>query len=148
MRTALIVGTAILMTNCSTSAERRTEGIMAQIEEQVQLPKGALTLNHYARFYADAGGGQVVAVYMLPSLVEKVAAEECEQLTGIDTSRSVPCVSPEVRKVKAGERLWLSDHANLPFEVAPGCAVITLAFDVGQRRFDELSCVGHRPTDY
>lgn len=121
---------------------------MVQIERQVQLPKGALPLNDYARFYADAGHGQVVAVYMLPSLVERVAAEECEQLTAIDTSRSVACVSPEIRKVKAGERLWISDHANLPFEVTPGCEVITLAFDVGRRNFDELSCVGHRPTSY
>ena len=85
---------------------------------------------------------------MLPSVIERVAADQCEQLTDIDTSKSVPCVSSEIGKVKAGDRLWVGGHEKLPFEVAPGCEVITLGFDVERRRFVELGCVGHRPADY
>ena len=148
MKTAGIAATVILLTGCSPPEERRNEALMAQIEKQVQLPTGALPLNDYARFYADAGRGEVAAVYMLPSVIEKMAAEQCEQLTGIDTSKSVPCVSSENGKMKAGQRLWVGGHENLPFEVAPGCEVITLGFDVERRRVVELGGVGHRPADY
>jgi hypothetical protein len=148
MRTATIVAMVILLTSCSTPEERRNEAIMVEIEKQVQLPKGALPLNDYARFYADAGRGEVAAVYMLPSVIEKMAAEECEQLTGIDTSKNVPCATSEIGKVKAGERQWVGGHENLPFEVAPGCEVITLGFDSGRRRVVEVGCVGHRPAHY
>ena len=147
MRTATIAAMVILLTSCSTPEERRNEALMVQIEKQVHLPKGALPLNAYARFYADAGRGEVVAVYMLPSVIEKMAADQCEQLTGIDTSKSVPCVSSEIGKVEAGERLWVGGHENLPFDVAPGCEVITLGFDRGRRRFVEVGCVGHRPRE-
>jgi hypothetical protein len=148
MRAASIVTTVVLLTSCSTPEERKHHALMDQIEEEAQLPKGAASLNHYARFYADGGKGRVIAVYLLPSLIEKAAAEECEELTSVDASKNVPCVSQEVRKVKAGERRWLSNQGDLPFEVAPGCQVVTLAFDVTRRHFDELSCVGDRPVAY
>jgi len=147
MRTATLAAMVILLTSCSTPEERRNEALMVQIEEQLQLPKGALPLKDYARFYADGRQGEVVAVYMLPSVIEKMAAEQCEQLTGTDTSKSVPCVSSEIGKVKAGARLWVGGHENLPFDVAPGCEVITLGFDSGRRRFVEVGCVGHRPRE-
>jgi len=148
MRAATTAAMAILLTSCSTPEERKNEALMAQIEQQVQLPKGALPLENYARFYADAGRGEVAAVYMLPSAIQKMAAEQCEQLTGIETSKDVPCASSDIGKVQAGERLWVGGHENLPFEVAPGCEVITLGFDSGQRRFIEVGCVGHRPAHY
>ena len=147
MRIATIAAMVILLTSCSTPEERKNEALIAQIEKQVQLPKGALPLNYYARFYADAGHDEVAAVYMLPSVIEKMAAEQCEQLTGIDTSKSVPCVSSEIGKMKAGQRLWVGGQENLPFEVAPGCDVITLGFDRGRRQFIEIGCVGHRPPE-
>ena len=103
-----------------------------------------MPLGDYARFYADAGKGHVVAVFMPPSLIERMAAGECEQLTDLNGgSKMVPCVADEVRKVKAGERRWVP-QAKLPFEVAPGCQVITLAFDTVHQHLEELDCVGNR----
>ena len=148
MRTEAIAAVASLLASCSTPEERRNEDIMVQIEEQIQLPKGALPLDDYARFYADAGSDEVAAVYILPKVIEKMAADQCEQLTGIETSKSVPCVSSEVGNLKAGERLWVGGHENLPFEVASGCDVITLGYNTVRRHFVEIGCVGQRPAHY
>jgi hypothetical protein len=143
-----MIAAAILLTNCSTPEERKRQALMDKIEKQTRLPNGALPLDDYARLYADAGKGQVIAVYLLPSVIEKAAAEQCEQLTSLNTSKNVPCVADDVRKVKAGERRWVSDQAQLPFEVAPGCQVITLGYDATRDRLDELSCVGNRLVSY
>jgi hypothetical protein len=120
---------------------------MSAIEQDAKLPKGAGKLDDYARFYSDAGDGQIIATYLLPSVIRQIASEECEQLTSVSSSRMVSCVLPEVEKASAGERIWIADQGNLPFEVRPGCEVITMAYSLVERRFEELGCVGHRPRE-
>ena len=147
MKSALIVVSSVLLASCS-SEERQHRALMDQIEKQVQLPKGAGALNDYARIYTIGGNDQVIAIYVLPSVVERAADQECEDLTTTGTTRMVPCVSPQVRKIKAGERSWVPTSASLPFEDVPGCEVITLAYSLRDRRFEELGCVGQRPKTY
>jgi|tagenome__1003787_1003787.scaffolds.fasta_scaffold20973950_3 hypothetical protein len=148
MGTAPVALAAIALASCSRPEQRKHEALMDQVEKQAKLPKTAASLNNYARLYSDGGKGQVIAVYMLPSLIEKAAAQKCDQLASDFSSKRVPCISGEVRGIAAGERRWVSNQADLPFEVAPGCQVITLAFDVSRQHIDELSCVGDRPVNY
>jgi hypothetical protein len=139
------VASAILVASCSTPEERQHSALMDQIEKQVQLPKGAAVLKSYVRIYTSGGKDQIIAVYLLPSVIERTANQDCEDLTSTGAARMVPCVAPQVRKLKAGERIWVSKSADLPFEDVPGCEVITLAYSTRNTRFDELSCVGQRP---
>lgn len=143
----LLTVAALLSSACSTAEERRYDKVMDEIERRAQLPQAANPLSDYARFYGDAGQGSVVAVYMLPSVIAQMAAQECEELT-LEASTPVPCVTPEVAKIGARERRWVGGHENLPFTSAPGCQVITFSFDANTQRFHDLSCVGHRPVDY
>jgi hypothetical protein len=144
MRIATAAVAALVLASCSTREQREHSALMDKIEKQAELPKGARPLNEYARLYADTGKGHLIAVYMLPSLIERGAAREC---ASVDTSKTVPCVSDNVRGIRAGERRWVSEP-DLPFEVARGCGVVTLAFDVERNRFDDVSCVGNRPVSY
>ena len=145
MKAVPVVVPSILLASCSPPEERQHGALMDQIERQVQLPKGAGALNDYARIYTTGGKDQVIAVYVLPSVLERAANQECEDLTSTGTSRRVPCVSPLVQKIKAGERTWVPTSASLPFEDVPACEVITLAYSLRDNHFEELGCVGQRP---
>jgi hypothetical protein len=138
----------VFLTSCSTHEQRRNEAIMVQIEQQIRLPKGASPLTDYARFYADPGQDFVLGVYMLPSALKYEAAQQCEEVTLNGAGKPTPCVPAAIAKVRAGERLWVGGHENLPFSVRPGCEVITFAFDRGKQRFVEIECVGHRSAAY
>ena len=148
MRNNSAVTIALMLAGCANREQSQHDLVMDRIEQQVQLPKGAHPLSDYARIYLAEDKDQVVAVYILPQIIERAAANECSELTKTDNLKTVPCVSARVRQLRAGERRWVSDHRDLPFEVAPGCEVITLAYDLPHRRFDELSCVGNRPVSY
>jgi len=39
--------------------------MMDKIEAQIELPEGSLPLDHYSRYYAGAGNGQVEALYSI-----------------------------------------------------------------------------------
>jgi len=60
---------------CSSAAERRHSQLMQQVEEKVQLPKGAERLEHYARYYAE-DGHRIVAAY-IKSLTPRTAITIC-----------------------------------------------------------------------
>ena len=147
MKARLVASLVILLSSCSTPEERQRDVLMNQIEKHLRLPVGAEILNDYARFYTTGGKDQVIAVYVLPSVLERAANQQCEDLRSNGTSQTVPCVSLQVRNVKAGERIWVPTSASLPFEDVSGCEVITLAYSVKDKRFEEIGCVGQRPKD-
>ena len=153
---SIYLASAYLVTIGSALQQTEHEALMDQIEQAAKLPQGAFKLNDYIRIYAGDADGQVVASYVLPSIIEKLANEECEQLEAAPAGgdeidligQEVPCVAPEIVKVKAGQRLWITSR-DLPFDVVAGCEVITLAYDARKQQFDELGCVGHRlPAGY
>jgi hypothetical protein len=121
------------------------EALMDRMEASVQLPKGASPLNSYAKLYADAGHGLVIAVYALPTFIEQAAVQECSDMQLDGTLKDVPCVSKSVRGLQSGERRWISNYSDLtPLTDARDCESVVLTYDIRNRRFDEVNCAGRR----
>lgn len=103
---------------CSSAAERQHSQLMQQVEEQVQLPKGAQRLEHYARYYAE-DGHRIVATY-------------------------ITIVDPTNRyyDLPVGQQRWLDDHRNLPAISDGGCSIVSVIYDPKARSVPQAFCNG------
>ncbi len=76
---------------------------MDRIEQQGRLPKDALPIDRYARYYGQRSDGNIEAVYLDPA--------------------AIPSALP------AGERRWLEDVDDLPAINDGQCHVVSVEFD-------------------
>ena len=134
---------AILLGGCSSAVERDPDELMGRIEHNLRLPEGASHLDEYARYYADAGNGEIVAVYLIPFGNEMGPDEACEEISEDFSTREVPC--PErlpAQTMRAGERRWLADQRDLPWINDGGCAQIEVTFDKAKSVVKRIECNG------
>lgn len=116
---------------------------MDAIESTVVLPPSARKLNEYARYYSQGPDDEIVAVFVLPALVERKKHVECEELNeDLSSSKPVPCVSSLVKPIEAGQRQWIADWRNLPWVHEQNCGDITVLYDRRRRLFKEVRCPG------
>lgn len=109
---------AIGLTACSSAAEHQHNQLMQQVEERVQLPKGAERLDRYARYYAK-DGDQIVAVY-------------------------TTLVDPKGRylDLPVGHQRWLGDHRNLPAISDGGCSIVNVIYNPNAQTEPKAFCNG------
>jgi len=128
MRTVFFA--TMLLTACSSAGPRESDEdsltapgssvdaedhalIMAQIEQQVQLPANAHKLNKYARYYA-ADGTRVIATYIISGSDERLV----------------------------GKRRWMADKRDLPMVMDGGCMVVNVVYDLAKKKVEQSSCNG------
>lgn len=114
----LLIFSAFGLAACSSASERRHDQLMQQVEERVQLPKGANRLEQYARYYAT-DGNRIVATY-------------------------ITLVDPENRyyNLPVGQRRWLDDHRNMPAISDGGCSIVNVLYDPKAPSSPEAFCNG------
>ena len=116
---------------------------MSRLEENVRLPDGASDLSEYARYYADAGGGEIVAAYVIPFEYEVGSDEGCAEMMEDFSSRDVPCPDGDsTRSISAGQRQWLDDRIDLPVVDDGGCTFIEIVFDKATVSMKQARCNG------
>ena len=143
MRAVSLVATTILLAGCSTPEERKHKALMDQIENQVQLPKGAHALGDYARYYTHDENGDVHGVYLIPFNDEPRPGEGCEELGSNLTGRNVSCPPGQSQDaLAAGKRRWVDDRRNIPFIMDGGCMEVDVIFDASKGRIKSAYCNG------
>ncbi len=127
-----VVAVTLLAVACSKSEVQQQGQLMDEVERQVQLPKEALRLDDYARFYAPAANDEILGTYVVPA---EDTGHDCEKLV----SSSVRC--PSLSKgLKAGQRQWLDNSKLLPVADRPGCAVVNVVYDPATGEVDQAFC--------
>ena len=123
--------------------EREQDALMSRLEHNLQLPEGASDLREYARYYANAGNGQIVAIYLIPFDHEIAPDEACEEVSADFSTREVPC--PDLQPASAmpaGQRRWLNDRRDLPWINDGGCAQVEVIFDKETSAVKRAECNG------
>jgi hypothetical protein len=116
---------------------------MDQIEQRVQLPKGAGSLGEYSRYYADGDSGEVVAAYLMIPKDERRPGEACEELDRNVEGHTVPCEPIGLPwAIPAGQRRWLKDKRDLPFINDGGCADVNVTYDRAKSAVTSVECNG------
>ncbi len=116
---------------------------MDQIEQQVQLPRGARPFADYARYYAPGRDGKVLGIYVIP-FPPPAPGESCGELTESFEMKDVPCSPMETQpeSIEAGQRLWMRNEMDLPVIHDGGCSVINVTFDPQTRKLEQVACNG------
>jgi len=144
MKPAIAFVALVTLVSCSAPAERRQRQLMDEIEVRVKLPEGAAALSKYARFYAQDPSGEVMGVYIIPD--PPLAADAgCSELQADMSLKPIDCDSVPVaewQKVKANERLWLDQTANLPGINDGGCGIVTVIYLPSNRTIESATCNG------
>jgi hypothetical protein len=91
---------------------------MQQVEERVQLPKGAERLERYARYYAT-DGNRIVATY-----ITLVDPDNCYY------------------NLPVGQRRWLDDHRNMPAISDRACSIVNVIYNPKAPSSPEAFCNG------
>ena len=133
----------LLLGSAPPEDSRRTE-TMDRIERLVRLPDGAHPLDAYARFYADAGEGDVEAVYLIPIDFPGGPGETCSEVTLDLELVEAPCdfTAPDWADVTAGERRWVDGVEQLPMISDGGCSVVEIRFDGVTGQVEQVACHG------
>jgi hypothetical protein len=134
----------LIFAGCSSPEHRQRDEIMNRIERTVRLPRGAHSLDEYARYYADAGEGDVKAIYLIPQIFSAAVGDTCTDMTVDGASVEVPCddTAPPWQEVAAGERRWLERVEQLPSILDGGCGVVEVLFDGATERVERVACNG------
>lgn len=114
----LLIFLACSLVACSSESERRHDLLMQQVEERVQLPKGAEKLERYARYYAT-DGNRIVATY----------------ITLVDSEN-------RYYDLPVGQRRWVDDHRNMPAISDGGCSIVNVLYDPKATSSPEAFCNG------
>lgn len=113
MRTAAFLAT-VLLAGCGAAENPRQAATMDVIEQQVHLPKDAVALDHYSRFYAEAKSGQVIGTY----------------------------VAGAHNDLRAGQRRWVKDIYHLPAINDGECFIVNVIFDPKTKKVTQAFCNG------
>jgi hypothetical protein len=63
MNRVLLVASLLALT-CCAAPQSEEAALMDRIEQQVRMPEGARRITNYDRYYADAGDGKVIGLYL------------------------------------------------------------------------------------
>jgi len=144
MKSAIAFVALVTLVSCSTPGQRRQTQLMDDIEGLVKLPEGAAPLSKYARFYAEDASGEIMGVYVIPD-PPLPADAGCSELQPDMSLKPVDCDAlPEAewQKVKANERQWLDQAADLPGINDGGCGIVTVLYLPSSRTIESATCNG------
>lgn len=105
---------AVLLSACGAAEDPRQAATMDAIERQVQMPKEALALPRYSRFYTAAESGEIIGTY--------VAAAHND--------------------LPVGQRRWIGDIDHLPVINDGECFIVNVIFDPKTNRVMQAFCNG------
>ena len=130
---------------CSTATKQAH--LMEEIEQKVQLPKGAEPLNAYVRFYTFSDRGKVLARWVVPEANEPQPGDGCAEVVLSETEtrlRDIPCDPPRPwpPEGRAGESRWVEHEKNMPVMMDGRCRQINIMFDLGTRKVEHAFCNG------
>ena len=124
--------------------------LMNKIEASVRLPKGARSLNGYARYYAYRTPDKVLAVYVIPSpppdnrgcavVMKDMGSRPCTQAEIKEMIDSF--AERAARQLPAGKRRWLRSPHDMPNLSDGGCRQVTIEYSIAANRFLVVQCNG------
>ena len=121
--------------------EQRYGKLMDDIEARIELPAGASSLSHYARYYAIDETGLVTGIFA--SGYRAAGPDEgCEEILEDMSSRPVPCPDDSNDQLRSGQRRWVGDSDQLPIIMDGGCGVITVVYDPRRSVIESVTCNG------
>ena len=135
----------VALAACSTETEQTR--LMKEIEQKVQLPKGAEPLNAYVRFYTFSDGGKVLARWLIPEANEPRPGDGCAEVVLGETEttlREVTCdpPAPWPPQGRAGESRWIEHPNDVPVIMDGACRQINIMFDLRTRKVEQAFCNG------
>lgn len=104
----------LLLAACGAAENPRQAATMDVIEQQVRLPKDALALDRYSRFYTAAKSGEVIGTY----------------------------VAGAHNDLPVGQRRWVKDIYHLPAIDDGGCFIVNVIFDPKTNKVTQAACNG------
>jgi hypothetical protein len=147
MKHSPLLSATLCVAACSQAPESRETAIMNEIEQAVVLPRDAKPLEKYGRNYAPAGGGKVLATYLIP-FPPLERSKGCEVM---ENWASRPCTEKEIEasdartveaQTPAGKRRWFNDPRSLPFINDGGCTQVSVEYNVTTHRILTVGCNG------
>jgi hypothetical protein len=105
---------AVLLSACGAAENPRQAATMDMIERQVRMPKEALALTRYSRFYTAAKSGEVIGTY----------------------------VASAHNDLPVGQRRWVKDIYHLPAIFDGRCFIVNVIFDPKTNRVTQAFCNG------
>jgi hypothetical protein len=127
----------ILLTVACTSDHADNKKLVGQIEQSIKLPKGALEIQAYARYYARKGNTVYASYIVEQSDWREVVRKECSL-----QAKGYPCNDPNYGVIEAGQRRWVEKRDYLPFMNGGGCNYVDIEYDVERKSFSTISCSG------
>lgn len=113
MKTVAFIAT-MLLAGCVTAEDPHQAALMNVIEQQVRMPKEALALPSYGRFYTAADNGDIVGVY----------------------------VASAHNDLRVGQRRWVKDVYHLPAIDDGECFIVNVRFDQKAGKVIQTFCNG------
>jgi hypothetical protein len=105
---------AVLLSACGAAENPRQAATMDVIERQVRMPKEALALTRYSRFYTAANSGKVIGTY----------------------------VASAHNDLPVGQRRWVTNIYHLPAIDDGECFIVNVVFDPKTNRVTQAFCNG------
>jgi hypothetical protein len=129
----------VLLSVSLTADEVRHERLMNEIEANLTLPKGALSLAQYARYYTEYHG-QIHGAYT--TKVEVRSKDyTCSEMQVDFSLKKVPCAA--IANLKPGQRRWVP-FRDYPAVAAEECGAVQIMYNPANRSFEYVECA--RPT--
>ena len=126
-----------LLSSCAPSPHSRQDALMNEVEASVKMPRGAGPLSSYARYYAFAPDGLLVAAYTR-EVEKQEPGVSCSEMTLDGDLKDVAC--PALANAKLGERRWVS-FEDFPAVADEACGAVQVVYDPKARRILYTECV-------
>jgi hypothetical protein len=140
MKRFVLLGLALINTSCSSEKIEPHRKLMDEIDATVVLPKGAVSLEKYARDYALRPDGKV-AIFYSAYVTEgpDPPGTGCSEISNDLTAKVVPC--PPDDRPKAGARRWVK-FDEIGGVADGGCYILNAVYDPVRKRVDKVACNG------
>ena len=135
----LSVALLLLVSACQRPSDPHVAQ-MDDIEAKIELPRGSLPFDQYARYYSAGPNGLVLAVYQdLDASGLRLVQDHCQRTQ----SREMPCAGEgKLGLVGAGQRKWVNDWRDIPALHGGGCGEVAFAYDPKRQVFSPPECNG------
>lgn len=125
----------LILSGCIGNGQRRENRLMDEIESKLDLPKGALPLAAYARYYTEDDGAIIGA---FTTEVEEVReGTECLEMQLDSSTKGVPC--PAIADLTPGHRRWVP-QSDLPAVSNVDCQAVQIMYNPASRLVEYAEC--------
>ena len=134
----LVIHLALLgcLPSCAAIEDRKHNQVMDQIEGSIRLPKGALPINSYARYYTEYKG-KIHGAFTTEIEVRSPGVGCAELPADGGEIKSIEC--PKIADLAPGKRRWV-DFDDYPAVAGENCQAVQLMYDPGTKKIESLEC--------